>query len=168
MLRRRIAALSFVTVSAAVVLGSAACSKTDAKGGATPPPSGALPADEGETVPPDDQLYTLTVEPPTPVAPGQAAVARVKVVPAAGYKMTREAPNRLTLEPSAGVTLAKNSFELPDAEAFDDKQLVFAVSATPQAAGEHKVEGQIKFAVCKAEDMCISRKGKVSFSVAAK
>jgi hypothetical protein len=81
--------------------------------------------------------------------------------------MNAEFPTKLTLDPIAGVKLSKASLVLADAEKFDDHQLVFAVQATPEAAGSYTVSGKIKFAVC-TDATCDPKKRNVSFAVTAK
>lgn len=122
---------------------------------------GAAPASANDT------SYKLTLEPPAPVAPGAESIARIRVTPGAGYKMNKEFPTKLTLTPPAGVTLAKSELLLSDAEAFDDKQLVFAIKATPASAGEYTVSGKLKFAVC-TDATCDPKRENVSIKVAAK
>lgn len=121
------------------------------------------PEPAGET----DASFALVVEQPAAVAPGAAATLRVRVTPGKGYKMNAEFPTKLTLEPTAGVELDKSSLVLADAEKFDDHQLVFAVKATPAAAGSYNVTGKIKFAVC-TDATCDPKKRNVAFAVTAK
>lgn len=129
-------------------------------GDAKPAPA---PGGEGEA----DASFALVVEQPAAVAPGAATTLRIRVTPGKGYKMNAEFPTKLTLEPTAGVELDKASLVLADAEKFDDHQLVFAVKATPAAAGSYNVTGKIKFAVC-TDATCDPKKRNVAFAVTAK
>lgn len=165
-------------------LSLVACTKAESKAEKSPNPStdpapaaveapkAAAPApvtggEGGVPANANDTSYKLTLEPPAPVAAGSEAVARIRVTPGTGYKMNKEFPTKLTLTPPAGVTLAKAEFVLSDAEAFDDKQLVFAVKATPASAGEFTVSGKLKFAVC-TDATCDPKRENVSIKVAAK
>jgi len=165
------------------VLATAACSKSDTKAEArsvADNPSGSaadiqpkemkakIPAEEGAPAPsgPDDS-FELALEQPAAVAPGAAAVARITITPGKGYKMNKEFPTKLTLEPPAGITLDKATLVLDDAESFDPHKLVFAVKATPTAAGDFTIPGKIKFAVC-TDATCDPKRRDVSFRVAAK
>jgi hypothetical protein len=114
-----------------------------------------------------DSSFQLTLEQPAAVAAGGEVTLRVRVTPGTGYKMNAEFPTKLTLEPTAGVTLGKSSLVLADAEKFDDHQLVFAVKATPVASGSYTVNGKIKFAVC-TDATCDPKKRNVAFAVTAK
>jgi hypothetical protein len=114
-----------------------------------------------------DSSFQLTVEQPAAVAAGGEVTLRVRVTPGTGYKMNAEFPTKLTLEPTAGVTLGKSSLVLADAEKFDDHQLVFAVKATPVASGSYTVNGKIKFAVC-TDATCDPKKRNLAFAVTAK
>lgn len=121
------------------------------------------PAPAGES----DSSFKLVVEQPGEVAAGAATTLRIRVTPGTGYKMNAEFPTKLTLDPTAGVKLDKTSLVLADAEKFDEQQLVFAVKATPEAAGSYTVNGKIKFAVC-TDATCDPKKRNVAFTVTAK
>ncbi len=122
-----------------------------------------LKADEG----------TLQIEVPSDVKAGAELVAKVLVIPTDKYKVNKEFPTKLSLTPPAGVTLAKAEMKAGgadeskgDADAFEDKQLVFSVKLTPQA-GNHTISGTFKFAVCD-KDTCLAKKEQISIVVAAK
>lgn len=116
----------------------------------------------------------LTIEIPADARPGAETIAKVLVTPATVYKINLEFPTKLTLESPAGVTLAKAQYVAGghdkakgDAEAFDEKQLAFAVKLTPSATGTHTVTGKFKFAVCD-KDVCLAKSEQISIAVAAK
>jgi hypothetical protein len=122
-----------------------------------------LKADEGK----------LQIEVPGDVKAGAELVAKVLVIPTDKYKVNKEFPTKLTLTPPAGVTLAKAEMKAGgadeskgDADALEDKQLVFSVKLTPQA-GNHTISGTFKFAVCD-KDTCLAKKEQISIVVAAK
>jgi hypothetical protein len=75
-------------------------------------------------------------------------------------KMNTDYPTGLTLQPPAGVTLPKASLTTADAETFDHKELAFAVPMSATAAGQYKVPGTFKFAVCD-EGACYPKKRAV-------
>jgi hypothetical protein len=131
------------------------------EGGAPRAPGGAdLPEGSGES-------FSLTLDQPDPVAAGAEAILRITVVPSAGYHINQDFPTKVTLEPPAGLKLAKTELKLADAEKVDDKQLVFAIAATPASAGSFTIPGKIKFAVCRGEEDCEPKRRPVSFTVAA-
>jgi len=141
---------------------SAPTMETKQAKGATP--SGGEPGPAQNT---DDGSYKLALEQPAAVTPGAAATARVTITPGPGYKMNKDFPTKLTLEPPAGVTVDKATFALSDAESFDEHKLVFAVKATPASAGDFTIPAKIKFAVC-TDATCDPKRREVSIRVAAK
>jgi hypothetical protein len=104
---------------------------------------------------------------------GQETVATVVVTPGPNYKINFEYPIKLSLESPTGVTLAKAEFKAGghdkskgDAEAFEEKQLKFAVKMTP-SSGNFTINGTFKFAVCD-KDQCLAKKEPIAIQVAAK
>jgi hypothetical protein len=115
----------------------------------------------------------LQIEVPADAKAGAEVIAKVVVIPSDKYKVNKEFPTMLSLTPPAGVTLAKSEMKAGgadeskgDADALDDKQLVFSVKLTPQA-GNHTIGGTFKFAVCD-KDTCLAKKEQISIAVAAK
>jgi hypothetical protein len=176
-----------VLASALVVVG--ACSKADprptdtappaatrggdvAKGGApveiqvAGAPGGAEGAAGGGESGANDTSYALMTEQAAPTTAGGETVARLVVKPGAGYKMNKEFPTKLTLEPPAGVTLAKPVMVLEDAEKFSEQELTFAVKMSAPAAGEFTIPGTFKFAVC-TDTTCDPKKQKVALVLKA-
>lgn len=168
--------MSRLVVALSLALAACACSKSKSSKPEPAADKGAPTADKKEAAPKGGEVaqpegsgesFNLTVDAPAPVAPGGEAIARLTVVPTAGYHINQDFPTKLTLEPKEGVTLAKTEFAVEDAEKFDESQLVFAVKATPAAAGSYQVDGKLKFAVCKGEEDCEPKRRSVSFTVAA-
>lgn len=129
-------------------------------GAVTGAPGGA----EGASA--DDTSFKLTTEQPAPTKAGGETVARLVVHPGAGYKMNKEFPTKLTLEPPAGVTIAKTVLELADAEKFAENELAFAVKMSATPAGEYTIPATFKFAVC-TETTCDPKKQKVALVLKA-
>ena len=139
-----------------------------AGGSATAPPSDEarfhLHADEG----------TLTIDKAEGKA-GSELTSNVKVTPAGAYHVNTEFPSKLTLEPPAGVKLAKTEFTAGgmdkaqgDAVAFSEQALAFAVKATADKAGTYDIKGTLKFAVCTNNNtQCLPKKQPVTVTVAA-
>jgi len=177
--------LLLLGLASVLTLGLASCTKAESKNGpapqaepaaaapvapASPDERAALPAGKDDTKAKDDKpdsSFQLSVEQPGEVAAGGEAVMRVRVTPGTGYKMNDEFPTKLTLEPPAGVKLAKTTLALSDAEKFDAHQLVFAVKATPEAAGTYTIGGKLKFAVC-TDATCDPKKRDIAFAVTAR
>jgi hypothetical protein len=121
---------------------------------------------EGGAAKANDTSYALTTEQAAPTTAGGETVARLVVKPGAGYKMNKEFPTKLTLEPPAGVTLAKPVMVLEDAEKFSEQELTFAVKMSAPAAGEFTIPGTFKFAVC-TDTTCDPKKQKVALVLKA-
>jgi hypothetical protein len=171
-------AMSRLAVSFTILLGACgACSKssdtpksaTGSAGSSKPLPKDSPPigSDGAQTPEGAGDSFDMKLEQPAPVAPGAEAIARVTVTPAAGYHINQDFPTKLDLQPPAGVKVAKTTLEVGDAEKMDEHTLVFAVHATPSAAGSFTLPGKIKFAVCKGEEDCEPKRRDVSFTVAA-
>jgi hypothetical protein len=115
---------------------------------------------------------TLAIEPPPDAKAGAEATAKIVITPATSYHVNTEFPVKLELQPAAGVTLPKALFVAGgnkgkgDADAFDERQLAFAIKLTPAQAGNVTVSGTIKFAVCD-KDSCLPKKEPVSIAFVA-
>ena len=128
-------------------------------------------ADDPFRLKPEEGL--LAIEAPKEVVAGAEFTAKILVTPVGPYKINKEFPTKLTFESPAGVTLAKSQLTAGghdqvkgDADAFEDKQLVFSVKLTP-TSGNHTINGTFKFAVCD-KDVCLAKKEQISIAVAAK
>lgn len=183
----RAAAASLCVISAGVLgacksgsPGSAPSATATTAANAANPPAGeriAVPGATGPTMtakPPTTDTAPAGVDPSfaiavnaTPGAVGAATAAVVKATPGTGYHVNLDFPVKLTLEPPAGVSLEKGAFEKADTTAFDKDQLVFTVKATAAAAGEYKIPGTLKFAVCTATT-CDPKKVPVEVAVVVK
>ena len=139
---------------------------TELKGG---PGAGApVPVPEGAVADNDaaDPSYQFMAQHPAPAKAGTEQVARFVIQPGTGYKMNKEYPTKVTLEPPAGVTVAKTELLPADAEAFTEKQLTFAVKLTPQQQGEFTIPATVRFAVC-TDATCDPKKKKVALVLKA-
>ncbi|MGE0872633.1 MAG: hypothetical protein AB7P03_29025 [Kofleriaceae bacterium] len=116
---------------------------------------------------------TISIEVPPTLKAGAEAVAKIVVTPGAAYHVNTEFPAKVTLQPPAGVTLAKTQFAAGgpdkskgDAEAFEEQRLAFAVKLTPSASGNYTINGTFKFAVCD-KDQCLPKKETIAIKIAA-
>jgi hypothetical protein len=132
--------------------------------GAPPPPNPAqfLKPDEG----------TLTIGKAEGKA-GAEATAKLSVAPAKGYHVATDYPIKLTLEPTAGITLPKTELSaggrtktIGDAETLSEQALAFAVKATADKAGSYEIKGMLKFGICE-KDSCHPKKQPITITVAA-
>jgi len=133
-----------------------------AAGAGTDDPRMHLQADEG----------TITVGKAEAKAGAEATVT-VKLAPGAGYHVSMEYPIKLTLEPPAGVKLAKTELTAGgrnksqgDAQALSEQGLAFAVKATADKAGAFEIKGMFKFGICQKE-ACHPKKQPITITVAA-
>jgi hypothetical protein len=115
---------------------------------------------------------TLTVDKAQGKA-GAETTATIKVDPAAGYHVSMEYPIKLALQAPDGVTLAKTEYKAGgasksagDAAAYSEKELAFAVKATPARPGTYEIKGVLKFGVCD-KDSCHPKKQPITIQVAA-
>ena len=117
---------------------------------------------------------TLTVDKAEGKA-GSELTSNIKVTPAGAYHVNVEFPIKLTLEPPAGVKLAKSELTAGgmdkvqgDAVAFSEQALAFAVKATADKAGTYDIKGTFKFAVCTNNNtQCLAKKQPITVTVAA-
>jgi len=164
-----------------LALSLAACSKSEsrtadtARKGSPRAPGGAVggaaptgPSTEGAMELPrgPDASFRFMASAPPEVTAGGESVAQVMVHPGPGYKMNKEYPTKLTLEPPAGISLAKAVLEPGDAQTFTDKELTFAVKFTPAGPGDYTIGGVLKFAVC-TDSTCDPKKQRVALVVKA-
>jgi hypothetical protein len=136
------------------------------------PPTPNPPVDDRSRLRPEEGK--LAIEPPADAKAGAEAIARVTVIPAAGYHVNTEYPTKLTLTSPEGVTLAKAEFiagghdkAKGDADTLEEKQLAFAVKLTPAASGNFTINGSFKFAVCDPTQ-CLPKRETIAITVAAK
>ncbi len=113
----------------------------------------------------DSKPYTITVA-KVAAKVGQPATAKVVIKPAAGYHMNQDYPTSLKLTPVAGVTLPKADFAKADA-ALAPEEASFQVALTSTEAGTKSVAGNVRFAVCAA-DNCSPQKDTVTITVDAR
>lgn len=74
-----------------------------------------------------------------------------------GYHVNQEYPIELTLQPPAGVKLAKAKLVRADASAFEEAQAVFPIALTPEAAGRKALRGTLNFSVCNPQNCLLER-----------
>lgn len=112
-----------------------------------------------------DNSYNIKLDAPKKAAQGSETVVRVTVTPNEGWKMNEEFPTRLKVTPPEGVSVAKDSQVLADAEKFADKELTFAIKFTPSSAGEKSFAADFRFAVC-TDATCDPKREKLAWVVA--
>lgn len=110
--------------------------------------------------------YSVTAL-PVAAAKGQPTKAAVVVKPSAGYHMNEEFPTKLSLKPTAGVTVAKAELLGKGDAKLSKEECRFEVTLTGTEAGKKMVTGDLKFAVC-TETTCEPQKTVVSIELNVK
>lgn len=114
-----------------------------------------------------DNRFEVSVERPKTAAAGKPTKARIRMTPKAPWHVNLDYPTSLTLEATAGIQLAKPKLKKADATRLDEGGVEFTVTLTPQAAGNAKVKGTLRFAVCQ-DDSCAPARAPVVIEVAAR
>ena len=112
-----------------------------------------------------DTAYQLKLDAPKTAAQGAESVVRVTVTPNEGWKMNDEFPTRMKVTVPEGVSVAKDSMVLKDAEKFAEKELTFAIKFTPQSSGEKSFAADFRFAVC-TDATCDPKREQLAWVVA--
>ncbi len=103
---------------------------------------------------------------------GRAQVARIRIVPGAGFHINTQYPFVVQLADSPGLKLEKLRFEggkrgtVGDAETLAEQELEIPITVTPTSVGEHTLNGTINFGICKATS-CLQRSMPITLAVAA-
>ncbi len=104
---------------------------------------------------------------------GAAATAEIKLAPASGYHVATDYPIKLWLEAPAGVKVEKSFLSAGgrtkaqgDAATLSEQSLLFAVKATPEAAGSFEITGVLSFGICE-KDSCHPKTQPITIQVAA-
>lgn len=165
-----------VLVGAALAgLALAGCDKGAEKAPTAKPtaeaaPSAASPepaaAPAAAPAPATAQTYNIKITPGDAEA-GKQATSVIEVTPMPGYKMNKDFPSRLALEPSQGATLAKTAFEKGDAQ-LTEELLRFEVPFTAAEAGKLDLSGMADFSVCNENACKLIRDEKLAWQVAVR
>lgn len=100
-------------------------------------------------------------------AVGKAIKVNVELNPVKPWHTNTEFPTKLVLKAPGAVKVAKAKLGKGDATVLSEQKIVFAVEVTPTKAGKHKITGDFKFAICKANS-CSPAKAKFTINVDAK
>jgi hypothetical protein len=113
-----------------------------------------------------DVSETYRIEAPKvlKVKKGEAARAKVEVVPRSDAHVSPEAPISLSLTAGPGVKLAKEKLGRDDAKETKGKGVEFEVPFTAAAAGKDEVKGTLSFFIC-TEKLCERQKREVAMAV---
>ena len=112
-------------------------------------------------------IYVVKVDAPR-ATKAQRAVARVEVVPATGYRLgTNYATTLVLKQVPAGVGVDKLKFSRRDASWYSVTGVEFEVPYTAREAGKKTVGGEVRFAICQADE-CHPARAQVSFQIDVK
>jgi hypothetical protein len=109
-----------------------------------------------------------------PAVPGDVTSAHLRVSAGPGYEINERFVWKLALAPTPGVTLPKTSFRgggrhaQGDAAAFDHRELAIDIPLTVERAGRYAIRGNLDFAVCKRDQVCLAKSVPVTVQVAAR
>ena len=102
----------------------------------------------------EDGRYSLMVDTTAPASVDATGELRVRVEPSAGWKLSQEAPVRLTLDETEGLTFAAPEQRSGDAVSHTEKALEFATDYRVSTPERRQASGLVKFGICQSEDRC--------------
>lgn len=116
----------------------------------------------------ENDEYKLRMAIPADMSAGKEAIVNVFLEPAAGWKLNREFPTALSLDPKEGVTVLKGSQSVGDAKKFEEKVgAEWAISLTSAKSGDVAMTGAFRFAVC-TDATCKPKSVGLSFTLPVK
>ena len=147
-----------------LLLGLAACSQRQPTPNASPTAPTAAPKAPAPRV--TGQGFVVEVTAP-PAGVGAEVAARLTLKAVDGYKVNKEFPYSLSVNPPTGVEVVKAQQSVEDAIKFEDLEAAWDVKFTPQAAGDKKFAATFRFAVC-TETSCDPKTAELAWDVAVK
>lgn len=105
--------------------------------------------------------YELVVRAPEKAQVGQEATTEVVVTPGSGFKINVEYPAKLVLGTVPQGTKVAASTVTKGQMTVEKTRLVVPVRFTPEAPGELRFEGELRFSVCTEESCQMPREAVV-------
>lgn len=151
-----------------------ACGKKEA---AAPEPAAPAPAapSEAPVAPPGAQVaapssieeasFALRMAEAGPYKTGELGRFVLQIEPRGHFHINQEYPVEIAVTGSAGTTFPKANLLKPDAAEFSDKKARFEVPFTASTSGDHKVNCNVKFAVC-TEENCVPDERNLTLALA--
>jgi hypothetical protein len=99
----------------------------------------------------EDPSFELAAVPGGPYAVGQLGSFAVSLKPRGEYHINQDYPIAISLRPPSGVRLLRSEFKKADAAVFGEQLARFDVPLTPEQKGAHRLEANVRFAVCTPE-----------------
>jgi hypothetical protein len=117
---------------------------------AEPAPAPAAAAPPSDRV--EDPTFELSAAPAGPYAAGKLGSFAISLKPRGEYHINEDFPMSVSVQSAAGIEFPKAKLDKPQAAEFNEQLARFDVPFTATAAGAHKVEAHVKFAVCTPEN----------------
>jgi hypothetical protein len=115
----------------------------------------------------DEAGFSLRLADAGPYKAGELARVVLHLEPRGPFHINQEYPIEIALTGDPATSFPKANLARPDAAQFDEKKARFDMPFTAQAAGDHKLMANVKFAVCTAEN-CVPDERNLSLAVAVK
>ncbi len=132
-----------------------------------PAPS-PVPAEKIATVAPssiEEPSFALKLAQAGPYKAGELGRLVLHLEPRGEFHINQEYPVEISFTGGPDTSFPKATFAKSDAAEFGDKKARFEVPFTPKAAGDHKVQCNVKFAVCTDEN-CVPDERDLSLALA--
>jgi hypothetical protein len=111
-----------------------------------------------------DDAYTLELDAPVKLSPGDSGTVRVSVAPAGDWHVNLEFPTSVTLAAEGAIEVPKGKLSRADAARLDADGLVFEVPVVARAQGSGRITGTLRFAVCR-DDACAPKSEKLAWDL---
>ena len=102
-----------------------------------------------------------------PANAGNASSTTIEITPLDGYKMNKDFPSSLKVDPSANAATPKVKFGMTDAQVTEER-IGFTIDFTPKAAGGLAMTGTTDFSVCNERTCKLFRGEKLAWEVSVK
>ena len=114
-----------------------------------------------------DKPYALDVSGTSrSVKAGDSGVFSLRIKPIKGYKVSREAPLKITLK-SEGLALKKTKLKQGDSKDRKSKDPIFNVDFATEKPGDQAIGVKAVFFVC-TEEICVRKQEKLDVKVSVK
>lgn len=115
----------------------------------------------------DDPSFALALSAPERVAVGTQATASLSIEGRGEYHVNHEYPLRIALRGAPEVGLSRSELAGPNAKELTPARARFEVPFTCRAAGAHRIEADVEFALC-TDDACIPKTVRIALTVHAR
>jgi hypothetical protein len=113
----------------------------------------------------EEPTFALRMAGAGPYKAGELGRFVLQIEPRGEFHINMEYPVEIAVTGSDGTTFPKANLMKPDAAEFGEKKARFEVPFTASAAGDHKVNCNVKFAVCTDEN-CVPDERNLTLALA--